>query len=431
MDQAVARKTLQDLIKREDLENKKCIDCQNPNPQWASLSFAVFLCLQCAGAHRGFGVHVSFVRSVSMDTWQEDQVKRMQLGGNALFREFMKTYPAEQGGYTPGMSPYDTYHCWAASQYREKLDAELAGKPWSPSAPPAGTSPSGAASPPGRPSSAQGLRKSRASARTSTGRQLRSDSSSPASFGNGNSPGLGSASPTSATPLQQDQKAANETFFAGLGEANASRSADLHPSQGGRYQGFGNTPSPASNPSYGLSSRAAPSLAELQENPVAALSKGWSLFSAAVAGATRAVNDNVIQPGVGKVMDPNFQSGVRGYVSEAGKRVGEAGRSANTWSKNALGVDVAQQVGGVVGTVKDRVVGGPERRGYSSVDVGYAYVGETSALYADHEEEEEFFDTFSSAPARSASTASKAPGNAGSSAAAAKKDDDWDEWKDF
>lgn len=64
-----------------------------------TLSFAVFLCLQCAGVHRGFGVHVrcvlssqdrgfmylspiathlSFVRSVSMDTWQEEQIKRMQ-----------------------------------------------------------------------------------------------------------------------------------------------------------------------------------------------------------------------------------------------------------------------------------------------------------------------------------------------------------------
>lgn len=37
MDQTIARKTLQELIKREDLGNKKCIDCGNPNPQWASL----------------------------------------------------------------------------------------------------------------------------------------------------------------------------------------------------------------------------------------------------------------------------------------------------------------------------------------------------------------------------------------------------------
>ena len=41
MDQAVAKKTLQDLIKTEELENKRCIDCNNPNPQWASLRSAL------------------------------------------------------------------------------------------------------------------------------------------------------------------------------------------------------------------------------------------------------------------------------------------------------------------------------------------------------------------------------------------------------
>jgi hypothetical protein len=38
-DQAAAKRILQDLIKREDLKNKTCIDCSNPNPQWASLRF--------------------------------------------------------------------------------------------------------------------------------------------------------------------------------------------------------------------------------------------------------------------------------------------------------------------------------------------------------------------------------------------------------
>lgn len=46
----------------------------------------------------------------------------LQLGGNAPFREFMKSYsPQDQGGYSENLSPYDTYHCWAATQYREKV----------------------------------------------------------------------------------------------------------------------------------------------------------------------------------------------------------------------------------------------------------------------------------------------------------------------
>ena len=43
MDQSLARRTLQELIKRDDLKNRFCVDCSNPNPQWASLRFAQFI----------------------------------------------------------------------------------------------------------------------------------------------------------------------------------------------------------------------------------------------------------------------------------------------------------------------------------------------------------------------------------------------------
>ncbi|KAH7930654.1 ArfGap-domain-containing protein [Leucogyrophana mollusca] len=423
-DQAAAKKTLQELIKREDLKNKVCVDCGNPNPQWASVSFAVFLCLQCAGVHRGFGVHISFVRSVSMDTWQAEQIKRMQLGGNAPFRQFMQAYtPSDQGGYKDGMNAYDTYHCWAAAQYREKLDATLADKPWSSSPPPPNvSSPGSGTASPGRPSSAQGLRKSRASARTATGSSFRDHSASPASFNN---------SPQATPDLAStDQKSANEAYFASLGQANASRPADLPPSQGGRYQGFGNTPSPSSqsqHPSFGLTSAAAPSLSEFQENPAAALSKGWSLFSAAVAGASRVVAENVIQPGMERARDPSLHASVLGYVSEAQRRAQLAGRSANEWSKSQFGVDVADQVGGVVGTVKDRLGSGPQGAGYGSLAMDGE---ESSALYND--DTDEFFSEYAdSSPHTMAQHPSAQAPSSKTPPAKASKEDDWDEWKDF
>lgn len=432
MDQSLAKRTLQELIKRDDLKNRTCVDCGNPNPQWASLSFAVFICLQCAGIHRGFGVHISFVRSVSMDTWQEDQIRRMQLGGNGPFLAFMQSYtPAEQGGYKEDMSVHDKYHCWAATQYREKLDAGLQDKPWTPSAPPEDfTSQRSTVGATGsRPTSAQGLRKSRASARTTANTTSRTDSASPSLSSNPASLSLSGSKPA-------DQKAANETYFASLGSVNSSRPDNLPPSQGGRYQGFGNTSEPSAgpqHPSYGLTSRSAPTLSEFQDSPVAAISKGWSLLSTAVMGASRAVSENVIQPGVERVTDPTFQASVRGYVGEAGRRAGEVGTSVNQWGKTQLGVDVAGQIGDVVGTVRDRVGGGPTSSGYSSVYAGGSHEEESSALYRDHDDDDNLFEEYHDTGDRHLEASNARVGNTRpTSAGPAKTSDGWDEeWKEF
>lgn len=225
-----------------------------------------------------------------------------------------------------------------------------------------------------------------------------------------------------------DQKSANEAYFTSLGQANATRSTDVPPSQGGRYQGFGNTPSPpppSQHPSFSLTSTAAPTLAEFQDNPTAALSKGWSLFSAAVAGASRAVNVNVIQPGMERAMDPNLHASVRGYVSEAQKRTQAAGLSVNEWSKQQLGVDVADHVNGIVGTVKEKIGTGPSASGYGSLPSHDE--GETSALYDDtHDLFHEFSDTSTTSKPASGSVTTHAPGGV-----QAKKKDEWDEWQDF
>lgn len=297
----------------------------------------------------------------------------------------------------------------------------LAGRDWSTSAPTATfTAGSRSASPA---PSAQGLRKSRASTRTFTGR---GDSHSPASSLR-NSP---------AGTSNLDQKAANENYFANLGRANESRPHDLPPSQGGRYTGFGSTPTPPANQnaSYGLSSANAPSLSELQENPVAAISKGWSLFAAAVVGASRAVSENVIQPGVEKVTDPNFQASVRGYMTDAQKKAAMVGSTANEWSKHQFGVDVADTVGGVVGTVKDRVGGGPSRSGYGSLSLTSPNdMDESSGLY-DQDDDDLFTEYHSKTPQSSAlntGTTTSATASTKTSSKVATKSNWDDDWKDF
>jgi len=115
------RKQLEELY--TDEKNSTCFDCDNKPAHWASISNGIFLCLDCSGEHRGFGIGVSFIRSVTMDQWTQEQVNIMKVGGNQRLRDFLTTYNMPED-----IDKKKIYCSKLMNFYRRQLKAESLGQ---------------------------------------------------------------------------------------------------------------------------------------------------------------------------------------------------------------------------------------------------------------------------------------------------------------
>uniref|UniRef100_A0A7N8XE08 ArfGAP with GTPase domain, ankyrin repeat and PH domain 2 n=1 Tax=Mastacembelus armatus TaxID=205130 RepID=A0A7N8XE08_9TELE len=99
--------------------NSLCVDCEAPNPTWASLNLGALICIECSGIHRNLGTHLSRVRSLDLDDWPGELTQVLAAIGNHMANSIWES--CTQGRIKP--SPNATREereSWIRAKYEQR-----------------------------------------------------------------------------------------------------------------------------------------------------------------------------------------------------------------------------------------------------------------------------------------------------------------------
>ncbi|GFY99920.1 ARF GTPase-activating protein [Actinidia rufa] len=98
-------------VLRKVCGNDRCADCGAPEPDWASLNLGVLVCIECSGVHRNLGVHISKVRSLTLDVkvWEPSVISLFQSLGNTFANSVWEDQLQLKSGFKVDLDPTSLY----------------------------------------------------------------------------------------------------------------------------------------------------------------------------------------------------------------------------------------------------------------------------------------------------------------------------------
>uniref|UniRef100_A0A3Q1ENC3 ArfGAP with GTPase domain, ankyrin repeat and PH domain 2 n=1 Tax=Acanthochromis polyacanthus TaxID=80966 RepID=A0A3Q1ENC3_9TELE len=113
--------------------NGLCVDCEAPNPTWASLNLGALICIECSGIHRNLGTHLSRVRSLDLDDWPGELTQVLAAIGNHMANSIWESCTQGRTKPTPNATREER-ESWIRAKYEQRAFV-------SPLQPPSGPNP--------------------------------------------------------------------------------------------------------------------------------------------------------------------------------------------------------------------------------------------------------------------------------------------------
>jgi ADP-ribosylation factor GTPase-activating protein 1 len=237
-----------------------------------------------------------------MDAFKHAEIQRMELGGNEPWKTFYDGHAVtiSEGRTFEDSTIKERYEGDAGEEWKERLSCKVEGREYVP-----------------------GQEKKN----NNNNNAPASRSGTPMSLSGGVTGGARTGSPAASSIRSHDSQRGgaptkneqNETYFAKLGNENATRSDALPPSQGGKFTGFGGGMPPSaaaerrSSPFGGFGGwgggpggASGAGLEDLQKDPLGTLTKGLGWFASTVGKSAKQVNESYLQPTAKQVSKPRY-----------------------------------------------------------------------------------------------------------------------------